>query len=348
MRFVFVLALSLSLAHAALAASDLDVTASSQLRLLELKYFEHTFDGDSAEERVERIEKLVRGEAGEGNPSDRVKSVVATLQADGQSLAPVSAASQSAAASSGSRNPKTASNNSGSSSQASNPAATGPGDRGAYPHVSNLEKEILKQTYEGEPLPDRLARLETKAFGQPSSGNDFGGRTDKLEDFAESVLHNKPFALNPDIEKPYIIPSSQHRQSYPVGSMAAAEEYAVQHFFAPPHRFGADFSSPALDDENTASAPPLDDPEIYQKTPPPHGTRMITRVAWCEQQLYGHTCPQMHLTRRLKQLNDSTHAVTNSQSELDLMDDMDPIEKAVAARTGSQQSLSSGSNARTQ
>ncbi len=346
MRFVFVLALSLSLAHSAMAASDLDVTASSQLRLLELKYFEHTFDGESAEDRVERIEKLVRGEAGEGNPSDRVKSVVATLQAEGQSLAPFSAASDSAAASSGSRSaPKNSSNDSNISSI---PAATGSGDRGAYPHVSNLEKEILKQTYEGEPLPERLARLETKAFGQAGSGNDFGGRTDKLEDYAESVLHNKPFAVNPDIEKPYIIPSAQHRQSYPVGSMAAAEDYAVQHFFAPPHRFGADFSSPALDDENTASAPPLDDPEIYQKTPPPPGTRMITRVAWCEQQLYGHTCPQMHLTRRLKQLNDSTHAVSNSQTDLDLMDDMDPIEKAVAAKTGSQQSLSSGSNARTQ
>lgn len=353
MRFILGLALGLSLAQSAFAAADLDGTASGQLRLLELKYFEHTFDSETAEARVERVEQLVRGEAGQGNPSDRVKSLVATLQAEGQSLAPVNASAENTASAGGgarSSQTNTGSNSASNAQTTGRSTVTAGGDRGSYPHVTNLEKEILKQTYEGEPLVERLSRLELKAFGAASSGNDFSARTDNLEDYAEGVLHNKPFAINPDIEKPYIIPVSPHRQSFPVGSIQADEQYAVQHYFAPPHRFGADFSWPALDDPNApvSAAAPLDDPEIYQKNPPSSDTRMITRVGWCEQQMYGHTCPQMHLTRRLRQLNDSLHAVSNSQSDLDLMDDMDPIEQAVVLRKNSQQSLSSGGTGRTQ
>lgn len=351
MRFILTLALGLSLTQTALAAPDLDVTAGGQLRLLELKYFEHTFDSENTEERVERIEKLVRGEAGQGDLTARVKSIVATLVAEGQSLTPFSPSPVTATGpTTAPASQKNASSNTANVLQPNNSNSTAGSDRGSYPHVTNLEKEILKKTYEGEPLNERLIRLEIAAFGQSSSGNDYGGRTDKLEEYAELVLHDKPFAVNPDIEKPYIIPASQPRQSYPVGSIQGAENYAVQHFFAPAHRFGGDFSSPALDtptDNPVTGAAPLDDPEIYQQNPPSPGTRMLTRVAWCEQQLFGHTCPQMHLTRRLRQLNDLVHAVPSTQTDLDLMDDMDPIENAVLARRASQHAISSGSNAGT-
>lgn len=342
------LALSISAFQLCNAATGMDVTASSQLRLLELKYFEHTFDNEPTEDRVERIEKLVRGEVGEGNPQDRIKSIASSLIADGESLAPSTADDPNSQLHASDRKPagkyKQESPATDSSANSSTYSSSASGnDTGSYPKVTNLEREILKQTFEGQPLQIRLARLETRAFGSVTNSMDFGGRTDKLEDYAESALHDKPFAVNPDIDKPYVIPAA--RQSFPTGggnSLAAAEQAAMQHFFGPSRNMSTNYSS--ADQSSETAMAPLEDPEVYQKTPPPDNARMVTRVGWCEMQTFGHTFPQMHLTKRLRQLNDEVRPNAPKQNDMQLMDDLDPIMQAVILRKSSQNAISSGNN----
>lgn len=76
--------------NSASADSDkLDAASMKNLVLLEKKYFEHTFDSDTIENRVERIEQLILGDATKGNPQDRLNKMVNALTADGESLEPV-------------------------------------------------------------------------------------------------------------------------------------------------------------------------------------------------------------------------------------------------------------------
>ncbi len=48
---------------------------------------------------------------------------------------------------------------------------------------------------------------------------------------------------------------------------------------------------------------PVEDPVIYEKAPPPDNAKLLTKVAWCEVQVFGHTFPTLHLPQRLAQLN---------------------------------------------
>lgn len=68
-----------------------------------------------------------------------------------------------------------------------------------YPHISRLEKAILGTTFPKEKLSARLARMETKAFGAPVSGNDLAGRSDALDTYVEQKLHVRlPDVSGPD------------------------------------------------------------------------------------------------------------------------------------------------------
>ncbi|MBX9686419.1 MAG: hypothetical protein K2X27_06925 [Candidatus Obscuribacterales bacterium] len=351
MRVVLSLSLTLlAVCTTASSAADLmDATASTQLRLLEIKYFEHSFDKDPIEDRVERIERLVRGDIGSGSPQDRIKSIASTLIADGESLSPIADADKAAAASDKSSGKSVQSQG---KDRRSNLAydderndSSRNGDTNEYPHVTVLEQEILGQTHMGEALPARLARMEQKAFGSAfSQNNDYGARTDKLEDYAERVLHKQAFAVNKDIDKEYIIPVSRSsRTSYPAIGLdsGSGPESAFEHFFAGSRRSVPNSFVP--EENPTSNLSQIDeDPAVFQKDPPPNSSRMITRVGWCEMQVFGHTFSQMHLTQRLRQLYDEVRPAGVKQSDMQLMDDLDPIESAVIAKHG-KQSLSSGS-----
>lgn len=346
MRVKFILALAASLLFWSCppthADSDLDLVAASQLRLLELKFFEHTFDSEPAADRVDRIERLVKGETTDGDLSVRVKTIASTLIADGESLSPSDSdgASFGKGSKSAAREEKkplksqapsrdrAASTDKSADPDSSEPDRAEAGETGDYPKITNLEKELLKQTYAGEPLADRLSRLETRAFGSPTKSNDLGARTDRLEAYAQRTLHRKPFAVNPDIDGTYMV-----RESAP--NSAAGAPQAVEHFFNLTHRFADEFSNRATMPQATARQElqqPDEDPGAYTGEPPPAGTRMITRVAWCEVQAFGHTFPTMHLTRRLRQLGNALVPKTEKDSDLQLMDDLDQIQSAIMAR----------------
>ncbi len=61
---------------------------------------------------------------------------------------------------------------------------TAPG-YGQYPRVTEIEQQLLGQTYEKDPLAARVARLETKQFGKPSPKDDLADRLDKLDQFVK-------------------------------------------------------------------------------------------------------------------------------------------------------------------
>jgi hypothetical protein len=68
-----------------------------------------------------------------------------------------------------------------------------------YPHVTQLETYILGQTFVGEALPARLARMEKKAFGTESTDPDLSARSDALTDYADQKLGKRtPVASDSD------------------------------------------------------------------------------------------------------------------------------------------------------
>lgn len=70
------------------------------------------------------------------------------------------------------------------------------------------------------------------------------------------------------------------------------------------------------------------DPAIFSDMPPDSHARMLTRVAWCEQHVFGRTFAELHLPQRLHQL--SAELLPNEHvSDLELMDHLDLIVREV-------------------
>ena len=170
------------------------------------------------------------------------------------------------------------------------------------------------------------------------------------------VLHNKPFAVNAEIDKPYILAQK------PAVSSAQTAQQAIEHFFNAAHRLNDEstqtFSQRTLLGESGLASlgePPdssgrqsesarqsqesrqieearlSDEAEIYAGSPPPDSAKMLTRVGWCEVQTFGHTFANRHLTARLRQLSKAVLPKIRSDSDLQLMDDLSRIENAVIA-----------------
>lgn len=201
------------------AKSQLDSATLKQLTMLEQKFFGHTYDNETDDDRAQRIEKLILGSASEGTAAIRIKKlasityldtrpdvvdspappVAPTIPVKAATPAPVPAPVPIAKPAAPSPVPiakKESPQPTASSQQIADDSYEVPaGKPGAdtYPHVTSLEKEILGSSYIGQPLSARIVRMETKAFGAPSKSDDLGERTDNLEQFAEQKLHKKPF-----------------------------------------------------------------------------------------------------------------------------------------------------------
>lgn len=57
-----------------------------------------------------------------------------------------------------------------------------------YPRISHIEQVLTGETFNGEKIKDRLARLEDIAFGEPSREKDLCIRTDRLENYIKENL----------------------------------------------------------------------------------------------------------------------------------------------------------------
>jgi hypothetical protein len=446
MRVIFysLIFLFISLCSNVQAATTLDADTQRQLVQLEKKYFAHSFDGDTDDSRVGRLEKQILGCTNSGDPGQRMQNIIAatssasiTGSANRGFNGEVSAPDQNVPESRTAREaPAPTQPDVANSAQ-----STGDGSD-SYPHVTTLEKTILQQSFVGQPLPTRLARMETKAFGHPSNDPDLSQRTDALEDYAEQKLHKKSPEAEADAADTASSPDGQPAASgsdYP--HITALEKEIMGETFAGqplPDRlgrmeskaFGAPSSNPDLsqrtdaleayaetklhkkpfehdEQRETASANPQKggsglskqlanvvgnsilgmvglggggmgspfgggmgpgfgvggmgpggigmggmrrrtnqdpeaqpessaeprDPMVTSSSPPPPDARMLTKVGWCEMQVFGQTFPNMHLPERLGKLNKELN-FEPGKSDIELMDDVGKMVKLVSQKQG--------------
>jgi hypothetical protein len=140
---------------------------SNSLSKLEERLYEHDYKGEDESQRLARLEKFVFGDVQSGALDQRLANLNEAVV-----VAPPKVAV-----------PQT------SSEEKTYPAF----DYGSYPRVNELEQHMLSMTYPKEPLQQRLARLETKAFGKPSTSSDVGARVDALDSYAErhDIFHER-------------------------------------------------------------------------------------------------------------------------------------------------------------
>ena len=75
----------------------------------------------------------------------------------------------------------------------------------------------------------------------------------------------------------------------------------------------------------------IEDPAITDPSPPPANARLITKVGWCEMQVFGRTSAELHLEKRLAQLNERLNFAPG-KSDLELMDHIPELMKMVIAQ----------------
>jgi hypothetical protein len=205
------ISLSSYLAAPTLAAntgSDADVVMTSEVVSLENKFFNHPFAQETLAARVERLEKMVFGEARTGSMQDRIIAMTATVlnpsidapekpATDATAVKPaelqalptpalqsipveqpkVAAAAEQPKVIAAAEQPKVT------------VAAEAPMD---YPRVTQLEQQMLGKTFVNESVSQRLVRLENKAFGAVSSSDDLSSRTDALAQYAQFFTESQP------------------------------------------------------------------------------------------------------------------------------------------------------------
>jgi len=346
----FFIAISVSLGTGAWASTNLDTGTQAQLVQLERQYFKCNFDTDGDDSRVQRLEKLVFGQGGTGDPGPRVKKLYEAAMgaaASSDEDAPKSAQTASPMADSPMAEPQQSSSNADSTAKTARVSVDDPDSSEVkYPRISELEKAILSQTFEKQPLPDRLSRMETKAFGNPCTDKDLSDRTDALETYVNKKLHKK--TLEQEQRSDTATNSSQPAPGRAqkllsmvgkslLGIGAGGGPGAGGASFGPAmgSGFGPGFGRMGRRQQmqqpqpTAAPAPPKpDDPAVHAAAPPSANARFSTQVGWCEVQVFGHTFPDKHLPDRLGQLNRELQ-YKPGETDMALMDDMSGLIKAV-------------------
>lgn len=162
-------------APASFAVADND----GNLLKLEEKFFQHTYPKESIDARLDRIEKMVFGEAKDGDDAARLSALV-------QAVPNLNSASSDSPPAQTARGGNSSSGGASGRQTAPAPVAdeeeSEPAPIGNYPAVDAIERKAFNgKTYSQEPVNQRLARLETKYFGKPSSSTDLTDRTDRLK-----------------------------------------------------------------------------------------------------------------------------------------------------------------------
>lgn len=147
---------------------------------LEKRILQVTYPKETADQRLDRLEKTMFGEAKDGSARERLDRLL--------SLMPVESPSTASGGNAGGG--KTAQRGAGNSSPADSGAggrstANAPQDREdegtSYPAVSAIEKKLFGKEFNEEPVETRLTRLEKKTFGKQSASNDLSERMDALK-----------------------------------------------------------------------------------------------------------------------------------------------------------------------
>lgn len=238
-------------------------------------------------------------------------------------------------------------------------SATGGSSGGAsdYPHVTALEKAILGQTYTSDQLADRLSRMESKAFGSPATAQDLSDRTDALEKYAEKKLHMKPYGAEERAAMDSASPGGPGQsgsRGQGVSKLAAVGNtilnmaglgmmgggMGMPGFGGMPGVGGVNVRQrtvPTADQTMEAQKiqQQLEDPLLKASTPPPSSAKLLTKVGWCEIQVFGQTAATSHLLDRLNNLN-QTLSFDPGKKGVDLMDHIDELVKLAQAKRSPQ------------
>jgi len=179
-----------------LTSSPVFADTESDLTRLEIKFFQHNYPKDTEPARLERLEKMVFGEIKSGGDGDRLAKLIEAVPVSDtppSDAAVTGGAGHGASAedlTAGQPTPSTTSRK-GRRAQVPVTSQSNPGDNDLdapvktdekYPAVTAIEQKVLGKDFAGEPVEKRLARLETKEFGKPSSSSmDLSDRVDALK-----------------------------------------------------------------------------------------------------------------------------------------------------------------------
>jgi hypothetical protein len=248
------------------------VWAEDLLAPLETQYFSSTFEQESQEARINRLETFVYGEPQTGELVSRQEQLL-KLKA---STTPDSMPTQS--------HPEE--NPDGSTPTVTQPPARP--DATDYPTVTAMEKKVFGQDYRQEPIGERLSRLEKEVFGKPSQTMELVDRVDRLQAKvpASAILYDPQEALyNP--ARPQL--SNPQTPRSPAGSNYQGHIPQTQ-----PAPYQVGFGDVYLK---------LDELERGFFNGESHSGRLITeRLTFLEQQVYGSTFATDSLDTRLNRL----------------------------------------------
>lgn len=307
-----------------------------EIRGYEHKYFERNFESETDDQRLNRLENFIFGATNSGDAAHRTAQIVAAvgLPAELQPKPVEPPTTRPAAAYS-----PGAYNTAAQLDQADQ-------SPGHYPRVTALETAILGQSYPTEAIASRLNRMELKAFGAQSHSTDLSARTDALDQYAEVKLHIKPenaLAVNPRMKmdgqtqgvaagnlgtfesNPFVRGlRSIAADLNPVNSIAAASQNSASSYSSI-----EDADDPAAEAHKRMIEQQLID--AAKPNVPSSHERTLSRVAWCEMQLFGKSFPQLHLLQRLHQLNADLFP-NDHEKDIQLMDRIDIIVREVVLR----------------
>ncbi|MBU6452260.1 MAG: hypothetical protein KGS72_10805 [Cyanobacteria bacterium REEB67] len=287
---------------AAVSAPPIASTAAitDEISTYEKKFFERSFDGENNDHRLDRLENFIFGATSTGAPQVRIAKIARIVPL---AAVPLSVTTNSGATAAGGHSGPAATRDKTEPGTDANILLESPGH---YPHITALEGEILGATYETQPLPQRLARMEVKIFGKASTSNDMEERTDAIDQYERAKRKPK------DVTIGQLTPYS-HQESL-------AEQ--ARHYDSVDDDPGAIVRRQTIQQE-------LEDAQ--KSTPPSAEERTLSRVAWCEQQIFGHSFPEMHLLARLHQLNAELFP-KDKEKDIQLMDRIDVIVREVVLR----------------
>jgi hypothetical protein len=290
---------------AAAAVSAPPVASSAavtdQIATYEKKFFERSFDGESNDHRLDRLENFIFGATSTGAPQVRIAKIARVVP-----IPPPSQAGNSNSTTTASATGASGAHTQSAKSKAEADANTLLESPGHYPHITALEGEVLGATYETQPLPQRLARMEVKIFGKASTSNDMEERTDAIDQYERAKRKPKDMTigqLTPYTHQESLADQARHYDSVDDDPGAIVRRQTIQQ---------------ELED-------------AQKSTPPTAEERTLSRVAWCEQQIFGHSFPEMHLLARLHQLNAELFP-KDKEKDIQLMDRIDVIVREVVLR----------------
>jgi hypothetical protein len=158
---------------------------AARVARLETKQFGKTSPNDDLADRLDKLDQFVKPKP---EPQDDSAAYEAAQSGGGGNQASGGAGSAGgsggATAVGGAAGATSTASAGGPSGHVSTDSQYSESDYGNYPRVTELEQQFLGSTFVKDPLPVRIARLETKKFGKTSPDDELCDRIDRLDKLA--------------------------------------------------------------------------------------------------------------------------------------------------------------------